>query len=191
MARVARLKIEHFLLEIDLSAPNRPHHKAPLRGGSLRSARYARARYARHPWRRATIPTRRINRKLCEKGNISARRDTSANLALPASSRSRRRDMLALLAASPAFVARPLPHQRIGAPRHSACVAAAKGDFCAPQPTLTPPHDRSLCSVPLIVLRALRQMTSRQKSSSPTMTWTSPPLPARSRSWSTWRRPEA
>ena len=37
--------------------------------------------------------------------------------------------MLALLAASPAFVARPLPHQRIAAPRHSACVAAAKGDF--------------------------------------------------------------
>ena len=44
-ARVARLKIQPFFFfpfKSTFSALSRPHPKAPLRGGSLRSARYAR-----------------------------------------------------------------------------------------------------------------------------------------------------
>ena len=53
-ARVARLKFSLFRFKSTFSPLNRPHRKAPLR-----SARYACARYARHPWRGATVPTRR------------------------------------------------------------------------------------------------------------------------------------
>jgi len=52
------LKFSLFRFKSTFSRLNRPHRKAPLRGGSLRSARYACTRYARHPWRGATVPTR-------------------------------------------------------------------------------------------------------------------------------------